>query len=147
MSTTDAPAPERPEGPAAATGGRARLRALELSTRQNLLVAVVVLGIAAIAPLFLDEGGDIMNNMVLAAAYAVMALGLNIIVGFAGLLDLGYVAFFAIGAYTVGYFGSGFWSNAGGGEGVHFFVGEPSSILSCIHLNFLLILVLAVIVT
>ena len=42
-----------------------------------------------------------------------MALGLNIIVGFAGLLDLGYVAFFAIGAYTAAYFGSGFWDNAG----------------------------------
>ncbi len=34
--------------------------------------------------------------------YLIMGLGLNIVVGFAGLLDLGYVAFFAIGAYTVG---------------------------------------------
>ena len=41
-----------------------------------------------------------------------MALGLNIVVGFAGLLDLGYVAFFAIGAYTVGWFGSGFFVRA-----------------------------------
>ena len=32
--------------------------------------------------------------------YVVLALGLNIVVGFAGLLDLGYAAFFAIGAYT-----------------------------------------------
>ena len=76
-----------------------------------------------------------------------MALGLNIIVGFAGLLDLGYVAFFAIGAYTVGYFGSGFWANAGGGEGIHVLVGEPASNLPGIHLNFLIILVLAVIAT
>ena len=45
--------------------------------------------------------------MVLAAAYVVMALGLNIVVGFAGLLDLGYVAFFAIGAYTAAYLASG----------------------------------------
>ncbi len=37
-----------------------------------------------------------------AAAYATLALGLNIVVGFAGLLDLGYAAFFAIGAYTYG---------------------------------------------
>jgi len=36
----------------------------------------------------------------------VMALGLNIVVGFAGLLDLGYVAFYAFGAYTIGWFGS-----------------------------------------
>ena len=63
--------------------------------------------LAAILPLFLDAGGTLMSNLVLAAAYVVMALGLNIIVGFAGLLDLGYVAFFAIGAYTAGYFALG----------------------------------------
>ena len=34
--------------------------------------------------------------------FAIMGLGLNIVVGFAGLLDLGYVAFFAIGAYVMG---------------------------------------------
>ncbi len=49
--------------------------------------------------------------MVLAAAYVVMALGLNIVVGFAGLLDLGYVAFFAIGAHVAAHFGSAFWAN------------------------------------
>ncbi len=36
--------------------------------------------------------------------YVLMGLGLNIVVGFAGLLDLGYVAFYAIGAYTLGIF-------------------------------------------
>ena len=35
-----------------------------------------------------------------------MALGLNIVVGYAGLLDLGYVAFYAMGAYTVAWFAS-----------------------------------------
>jgi branched-chain amino acid transport system permease protein len=40
------------------------------------------------------------------AIYAALALGLNIVVGFAGLLDLGYVAFFATGAYLWGIFGS-----------------------------------------
>jgi branched-chain amino acid transport system permease protein len=39
-----------------------------------------------------------------AAVYVVLALGLNIVIGYAGLLDLGYAAFFAIGAYTVGIF-------------------------------------------
>jgi len=38
--------------------------------------------------------------------YVMMGLGLNIVVGYAGLLDLGYVAFFAIGAYTMGIFTS-----------------------------------------
>ena len=41
-----------------------------------------------------------------AGYYVILALGLNIVVGFAGLLDLGYVAFFAIGAYAWGIFGS-----------------------------------------
>jgi branched-chain amino acid transport system permease protein len=132
---------------AAPTTGKARtrFRAPELSPRQNLLLAVVVIAIAAVIPFFIDGGGAIMNNMVLAAAYVVMALGLNIIVGFAGLLDLGYVAFYAIGAYTVGYFGSTFWSNAGGGEGVHVLVSEQLSTQPGIHVNFLIILVLAVI--
>ena len=38
------------------------------------------------------------------AFYVLLALGLNVVVGFAGLLDLGYVAFYAIGAYTAAYF-------------------------------------------
>src|SRR5579859_7768827 len=41
-----------------------------------------------------------------AGYYIILALGLNIVVGFAGLLDLGYVAFFAIGAYAWGIVGS-----------------------------------------
>ncbi len=41
-----------------------------------------------------------------AGYYVILALGLNIVVGFAGLLDLGYVAFFAIGTYVWGIFGS-----------------------------------------
>ena len=55
----------------------------------------------------------------LALAYTVMALGLNIIVGFAGLLDLGFVAFYAIGAYTIGWLGSGFFSQVGDEKGWH----------------------------
>src|SRR3954453_8549442 len=75
--------------------------------------------VAAVAPLFFSAGGDVLNNMVLAATYAVMALGLNIVVGFAGLLDLGYVAFFAIGAYTAAYLGSDYWAGVGHGHGIH----------------------------
>ena len=52
-------------------------------------------------PLLHDNDADI-DSMANAAAYATLALGLNIVVGFAGLLDLGYAAFFAIGAYTYG---------------------------------------------
>jgi len=53
------------------------------------------------------------NIMVLALIFVVLGLGLNVTVGLAGLLDLGYVAFFAVGAYTYGvlnsFFGFGFW--------------------------------------
>ena len=54
------------------------------------------------------------NVMITALIYVVIALGLNIVVGLAGLLDLGYVAFYAVGAYTYGllnhHFGLGFWA-------------------------------------
>jgi branched-chain amino acid transport system permease protein len=49
-----------------------------------------------------DIGDDDVDSIANALAYATLALGLNIVVGFAGLLDLGYAAFFAIGAYTYG---------------------------------------------
>jgi branched-chain amino acid transport system permease protein len=126
---------------------KTRFRAPELSKTQNAILAGVFIVLAALLPFAFDEGGRVMDNLVLGAAYVVMALGLNIIVGYAGLLDLGYVAFFAIGAYTMGYFGSGFWSNAGGGEGVHVFVSGPAEALPGIHMNFLIILVLAIVAT
>lgn len=54
------------------------------------------------------------NIMTTALIYVVLGLGLNIVVGLAGLLDLGYVAFYAVGAYSYGllnyHFGLGFWS-------------------------------------
>jgi branched-chain amino acid transport system permease protein len=75
--------------------------------------AAAALGVAAVLPLLLPSGGVALENLVLAAAYVVMALGLNVVVGFAGLLDLGYVAFFAIGAHVTAYFASAFW-------GLHF---------------------------
>ncbi len=80
-----------------------------------------------------------------ALAYVVMALGLNIVVGFAGLLDLGYVAFFAIGAYTMGWFGSGFLSKVGHGKGIHILVTGLAAQLPGLHVNFIIVLVIAVI--
>ena len=77
---------------------------------------------AAFLPFFFENGDTFIQTCTQALAYIVMALGLNIVVGFAGLLDLGYVAFFAIGAYTAGYFGSGFFSKVGDGKGIHILV-------------------------
>ena len=107
----------------------------------------IALAAAAALPLAFSAGGTALHTMVLAAAYVIMALGLNLIVGFAGLLDLGYVAFFAIGGYTTGYLGSGFWVNAAGGDGVHVLAGDAVSSLPGIHVNFLLVLVAAVVAT
>jgi len=47
-----------------------------------------------------------LDTVIVMAVYVMLALGLNMVVGYAGLLDLGYVAFFALGAYTLGWFGS-----------------------------------------
>ncbi len=54
------------------------------------------------------------NIMITALMYVMLGLGLNIVVGVAGLLDLGYVAFYAVGAYSYAllhlHFGIGFWT-------------------------------------
>ena len=53
-------------------------------------------------PLITTEGSDFGGVLFTVSTYVLVALGLNIVVGYAGLLDLGYVGFYAIGAYTVG---------------------------------------------
>jgi len=65
------------------------------------LAATVVVAIAlAVLPLLLQMGGNRWVRMAdFALLYVMLALGLNIVVGYAGLLDLGYVAFYAVGAY------------------------------------------------
>jgi branched-chain amino acid transport system permease protein len=100
---------------------------------------------AILLPFLSEEGSSFLEDSTLALAYVVMALGLNIIVGFAGLLDLGYVAFFALGALSAGWFMSGFFVNASG-EGVAILVSGPAADLPGIHMNFILVLVAAVIV-
>jgi branched-chain amino acid transport system permease protein len=115
----------------------------EAPRRAPGMFAAAGLGCAAILPLFVGATSGALENMVLAAAYVIMALGLNIVVGFAGLLDLGYVAFFAIGAHVAAYFGSAFWDEAG----IALFVGEPAASMPGIHVNFLIVLVLAIVAT
>ena len=66
-----------------------------------------------------------------ALVYVICALGLNIVVGYAGLLDLGYVAFWAIGGYTAGWFMSEFFAQ----WNFHLFSSVPSSAPG-LHVNF-----------
>jgi branched-chain amino acid transport system permease protein len=123
-------------------------RARELvKGRENLIGAVVALGAAAILPLFFDPLSTLTHNCILAGAYVVMALGLNIVVGFAGLLDLGYVAFYALGSYSVGWFASDHFSPINGSKGIHILAGDFPGSLPGIHLNFLLVIVVAIVIT
>jgi len=107
------------------------------------IIAVVAVTIAILLPLFYDSGSAFIEDSTTALIYVVMALGLNIVVGFAGLLDLGYVAFFAIGAYTMGWFGSSFFTS----QDIHIGVAEFLQAQPGIHLNWLLILPIAAIFT
>ncbi len=68
---------------------------------KNKMVMFLLAAIALIAlPLFAQQFGQgWVRIMALALLYVLLALGLNIVVGYAGLLDLGYVAFYAVGAY------------------------------------------------
>ena len=85
-------------------------RTLKLASM--LVMALILLVLPKILGLFLSE------VMTIVGLYVLLGLGLNIVVGFAGLLDLGYVAFFAVGSYVVailtspelGFFNMGFWS-------------------------------------
>ncbi|MFL5844257.1 MAG: branched-chain amino acid ABC transporter permease [Solirubrobacteraceae bacterium] len=103
---------------------------------------IAVLAAAILFPFTQNEAGSWMNTAVIAMAYMVMALGLNTVVGFAGLLDLGYVAFFALGAYSAGWFSSGFYVNADIHVGVSGFLNQ----LPGIHFNWLIVVVLAAII-
>ncbi|MHB8571568.1 MAG: ABC transporter permease subunit [Candidatus Dormibacteria bacterium] len=68
----------------------------------------VLLVIALVLPLVEQTtGGYLLSVTYNLELYVLLAVGLNIVVGFAGLLDLGYVAFFAVGAYTFALLGSG----------------------------------------
>jgi branched-chain amino acid transport system permease protein len=79
------------------------------------LVAVAVLVLTLLYPQYVETLGDApligdfvpaLGSMVVMIVFTMMAVGLNIVVGYAGLLDLGYVAFYAAGAYTSAWFAS-----------------------------------------
>jgi branched-chain amino acid transport system permease protein len=110
--------------------------------RWSRVLVPVGIGFLIVLPFFFSSASGFMNATIIALAYVVMALGLNVVVGFAGLLDLGFVAFYAFGAYSVGWFASSFFFNAH----VNVLSSVPSGSIG-IHLNFVLILVCAVIIT
>jgi len=118
---------------------RSRIGAPAIPSWANRALAVAAFALAVIFPFFFAQAAGWVDDMTIALAYVVMGLGLNVVVGYAGLLDLGYVAFFAIGAYTTGWFMSGFYGDAN----IHVLVGEFAKALPGIHMNFLIVLVIA----
>src|SRR5215204_2483857 len=110
------------------------------------VAAALLIAFVAILPLFFPLTASFVNTSTIALAYIVMALGLNIVVGFAGLLDLGYVAFYAFGAYSMGWFGSAYFVKEGSEASINLFAGPEAEGQVGIHLNFLLVILAAVII-
>jgi ABC-type branched-subunit amino acid transport system permease subunit len=102
-------------GTAQSMSPRARLRDFAIRHRSTTiivamgLITVLMLILPTIPPLSLidrvDPWYDVFAN---AGVYILLAMGLNVVIGLAGLLDLGYAAFFAIGSYTYAYSNSPF---------------------------------------
>jgi branched-chain amino acid transport system permease protein len=112
--------------------------------------------VAILFPLLIGSG-DLLDASIQTLAYVIMALGLNIVVGFAGLLDLGYVAFYAIGAFVIGWFGSQQFPDVNGGKGLHILVSDRSTFqpklsggrldIAGIHINFFIVIFIAMAIT
>jgi branched-chain amino acid transport system permease protein len=110
--------------------------------RRYWLPALLIV-IAFVFPI-VDEAFELLliYPVIIITVYIMLALGLNIVVGFAGLLDLGFVAFYALGAYVVGWFASSHFNKVSFslGTAAKSLTGEP---LQGIHISFWLLLILA----
>ncbi|AFY17691.1 high-affinity branched-chain amino acid ABC transporter permease LivM [Pseudomonas sp. QLc11A] len=93
------------------TGSGVHVLAPDYKSRLRWIIPLVIL-IAVVFPFF--SNSYLLGVVILGLIYVLLGLGLNIVVGLAGLLDLGYVAFYAIGAYGLAlgyqYLGLGFWT-------------------------------------
>ncbi|MDO7869398.1 branched-chain amino acid ABC transporter permease [Nocardioides jiangxiensis] len=102
----------------ATNAGLAWNRALDRFARMPFIArfALLFLGVLLVyslpllrPPVITTTGTDFGGVLFLCAAFALVALGLNIVIGYAGLLDLGYVGFYAVGAYAIGVLTSEHW--------------------------------------
>ncbi len=112
------------------------------NNKRSLAIAAVIL---LLLPLGLQAMGNFWVRIAdMALLYVLLALGLNIVVGFAGLLDLGFVAFFAIGAYMYGLMASPHLSDTFPWFAQMFPTGLHTSILLIVPLSALLAGILGV---
>ena len=78
-----------------------------LQKNQSLKIGIIICGLFFLPWITAALGANYWVTILdFALLYILLALGLNVVVGFAGLLDLGYIAFYAVGAYTVGLLAS-----------------------------------------
>lgn len=95
------------------------------NAKQRNILFVVLVAVILVFPHFVSTYQT--NIMITALMYVVLGLGLNIVVGLAGLLDLGFVAFYAVGAYSYAllnlHYGLGFWTVLPIGGGLAAFAG------------------------
>jgi branched-chain amino acid transport system permease protein len=113
--------------------------------------------LSAVAFPLVAGSGSLLDASIQTLAYIIMALGLNIVVGFAGLLDLGYVAFYAIGAFVIGWFGSQQFPDVNGGRGIHVLASHQATFqlkldgshvgIAGIHINFFIVIFIAMAIT
>jgi len=117
-------------------GDRVRKRIAALPPEQQKTMRRVSIGLGVILLLILPRllGTYLSEVANMVGIYVLMGLGLNIVVGFAGLLDLGYVAFFAIGAYTMGVL----TSTTELGMGMSFWAAVPFAVLIAVLAGLLL---------
>jgi branched-chain amino acid transport system permease protein len=108
---------------------RALQAAWDINPRKNpnAMVYWLLIIVAIALPIWAQAGGGgsfLLSQAGDAGVFILLALGLNVVVGFAGLLDLGYAAFFAIGAYAYAFLASDHLAVTAVGQGVHlpFFV-------------------------
>lgn len=92
---------------------RRRLDAVSDDRRRQLQIGAAIIGILIVLAVPFVATGFVSLVLFNVGLYLMLALGLNIVVGYAGLLDLGYVAFFAVGAYAMGVLTSGASSMGG----------------------------------
>jgi branched-chain amino acid transport system permease protein len=112
----------------------------ELASRpQYRNTAIVILLVILFLYPSLDSDSTRVDEAAAAQVFVLLALGLNIVVGFAGLLDLGYAAFFAIGAYTIALLGSAQFTVHGHSFSSPFLSFGPFGI----HVNFFLLIPIA----
>jgi branched-chain amino acid transport system permease protein len=117
----------------------------------RLVIPVALIVLALTYPFFWDHLFEVpifgpfpeVGTGVYMLVFIMMAIGLNIVVGYAGLLDLGYVAFYAMGAYTVAWFASVQFAT----HNVHFWAVGVGSGVPGFHISIWFLLVLAGILT